>query len=260
MGQDTRVEKLAPSSFGGLIDKISKEIAKESRGEKPPLEIVPGGKLIQWKWNSETRKHVSRDVTKTAARYLFDYCEVRRGVVLRDLFLLINTNLKVFDSVLANWCLEFTREILAVRRAPKNRKLAYLELYKYLGVEEKKVWGTDRPDFHAVGFPLRKSQRRYKAGERINYSLSATSLEEIVFLPLRLNRLMRIVNHDVGVPEFHQTLAELPNAQYTLGDILHGVLWELSYHGGPKQRIQFAEELFGIAERAGVKKSRRREK
>jgi hypothetical protein len=30
---------------------------------------------------------------------------------------------------------------------------------------------------------------------------------------------------------------------YTLGDILYGIIWELSFHGGPKQRDEKSEEL-----------------
>lgn len=41
----------------------------------------------------------------------------------------------------------------------------------------------------------------------------------------------------------HSPVAIFDRSIYTLGDIFYGIIWELSFHGGPKDRIEKSAEL-----------------
>ena len=62
------------------------------------VEIKKGGKLIQ----TEVECSQEQDVTDSAVRFLFDCCTLEDGVTLRDIFLLLDSELDLFDLVLGN--------------------------------------------------------------------------------------------------------------------------------------------------------------
>ena len=46
-----------------------------------------------------------------------------------------------------------------------------------------------------------------------------------------------------------EKLATLRNVNYTLGQVLYAILWELSWHGGPEDRDKLNKELKGMVDR-----------
>ena len=58
------------------------------------VEIKQGGRLIQTEVECSSQE---QDVTDSAVRFLFDYCTLEDGVTLRDIFLLLNSELELFD-------------------------------------------------------------------------------------------------------------------------------------------------------------------
>jgi hypothetical protein len=229
------------------------------------LEIRKGGKLIQTKWVydrvAKKGEYKEIDRTDTALRHLFDACELAEDVTLEDIFLLLNTELPIFDSIIGNWCKDIVREGLAGPRKPyvhDEEGIEYLELYytpeitKNYGDERGDVMhGLKRPDFHGIGFVRTKDEVdewgtvRHKKGERTNWSICMTPTNEMMNIPVKLNNKVEIYEDDykADVKYPAKKVFEFDNPEYTLLDILHGIIWELSFHGGPQTRDQFSKEL-----------------
>lgn len=157
------------------------------------------------------------DVTNAAPTLLFEPCQLADKVTLRDVFLLLQNHLDVFDKLLGNWCKTYTEEALAKKDAV-DPAFDYLELYHTLEVDEDELLGMDRPDFHAV-----------KGDEA--YSLSFLPLYEYADCPLVLGKTQM----DDG-----KTFYDSP---FTLGKILYGILWEISFYGPPANRDEKASQL-----------------
>lgn len=107
------------------------------------LKIVKGGKLIETKWVYDKVKdegsYVKKDVTDQAIRLLFDKCELDKGITLRDVLLLLNTELEIFNAVFGNWCKEFVTEGLNGAKSDDNhaKGIDYLELYWHFDVNQE---------------------------------------------------------------------------------------------------------------------------
>jgi hypothetical protein len=207
------------------------------------LTIKKGGKLARTGWKGDT--WVTEDVTDRAISLLFEQCDLEEGVTLRDLFLLLNTELEIFDCVLGNWCKEIVQEGLA---APSTRNLGFdkLELYWHIGTTTEdgktRLFGHHFPEFHGVG-KADENDRYYPVGERISYSLSFLSSSDLVDLPLELCTESKLFDED----DWQKQPTPLGEAPFTLGQILYGVLWELSFYGAPEDRDARGEELRAAA-------------
>jgi len=231
-------------------------------GEK--LEIRKGGKLIQTKWVydrvAKKGEYVDFDRTDNALRHLWDNCVLSSDVTLRDIFLLINTEIDVFDAVIGNWCKEIVTEGLTQPAKPYDltkydpEQIEYLELkytpeYDEDGNGSDELMGIHRPDFGGVGVELQNDgdQEHYKKGERIPWGISFSKANDLINIPVKLSDRFDIYE---GILKWkvHQApgdrlLASFKNPPYTLGGILEGIIWEMSFHGGPEKRDDFSSEL-----------------
>lgn len=163
------------------------------------------------------------DVTDSAPTLLFEPCQLADKVTLRDVFLLLQNHIEVFDKLLGNWCKSYTEEALSKKDAV-DHAFDYLEIYHTLEVEDDELLGMDRPDFHAVS-------------KDDVYSVSFLPLYEYVDCPLVLGKTQM----DDG-----KTFYESP---FTLGKILYGILWEISFYGPPANRDEKGKELKESASR-----------
>lgn len=189
------------------------------------IQIEKSGKLSAISYETRTQ-----DATDKAPNLLFEPCTIGEEVTLRDIFLLIARHLDVFEKLLGNWCREYTLEALSDQDFVENDEepLEYLELYHQIEVDEDTLYGMDRPDFHAIG--------KDATGEIIAYTLSFLPVYKIAHLPVKLGP----VRLEDGTT--HKTT-------YTLGKILHGILWELSFYGPPENRDAKGEELREIVKK-----------
>lgn len=225
------------------------------------LEIRKGGKLIETKWvydrAAKKGEYQEFDRTDSAIRRLFEPCELAEDVTLKDIFELLNTEIDLFDAVIGNWCKEIVTEGLTQPGKPYDlskydpEQIEYLELrytpeYElYDGVDS--CHGFHRPDFGGVGVELQNDgdQEHYKKGERIPWGISFTPANELINIPVKLNDTFAIYEGILRSAEgqMPKMLAEFKNPTYTLGGILEGVIWEMSFHGGPAKRDAFGAEL-----------------
>ncbi len=228
------------------------------------IEIRKGGRLIETKWvyDKEAKKgaYEEFDITDKAIRHLFEPCQLADDVTLRDIFELMNTELQVFDAVLGNWCEEIVTEGLTQPAKPYDlskydpEQIEYLELrytpeYDLDGDDKNAFYGFHRPDFGGTGVVLQNDgdQEHYKKGERIPWGVSFSKANDLINIPVKLSDKFvvyeGIMKWDKSKGPGDRKLAEFENPSYTLGGILEGIVWEMSFHGGPEKRNEFHKEL-----------------
>jgi len=225
------------------------------------LQIRKGGKLIKTKWVYDKTKdegsYVEKDITDKAISHLFDGCDLEEGVTLRDIFLIMNKELKLFDAVIRNWCEEIVTEGLTKPAKVVGQydpdEIEYLELSKNIHYDgtEKQCNGGLFPDFGGVGYELKEDKLHswgeveWPKGSRIPWGISFSSANDLIDLPVKLDKKLRVFNDDHTAPpkDYCQELASYEGVNYTLGDILYGIIWEMSFHGGPIEREKAGGEL-----------------
>jgi hypothetical protein len=206
------------------------------------LVIKKGGLLV--KITSSEEDDEERDVTPLAITHLFTECSIEEGATLRDIFLLLKSNLTLFDAILGNWCKEIVCEGLQSSQSleSKESKIEYLELYWTLDQGDDYFSGHHFPRFHGVGFLLQEDlvgshgEIYGEKGTRINYGLT-TPLSEMIDLPVKLQ-------HAATIYENYRVGRDVVGINYTLGHILQGIVWELSFFGDPSSREQNLAEIF----------------
>jgi hypothetical protein len=200
-------------------------------------------------------------VTEQASRHLFSTVALAPDVTLRDILLLLDIDPLLQEVFARDWAKELLAEMMGgnVSSAPSIEYdpdgIEYLELYQ--------VWSQDsfsgklkpihRLDFHGVGFVLREDVVRdgyvdYRAGERIKWSLSFTSPLKMLHLPVRLNPEVILREGNMDSVNYGKEIGRMRNPSVTLGQVIHGVLWELSFHGSPASRDEESTQLKSLAD------------
>lgn len=237
------------------------------------LEIRKGGKLIETKFvydEDEKGEYKEIDQTHQAIRFLFETCELSPEITLKDIFLLLNTELELFDVVIGNWCKDIVTEGLTKPEksyVEDDEAIEYIELsytpeyYKNYS-NKNNLSGLTRLDLNGVGFARKKVKYfdwnnedgtpaiEYNIGERTPWSLSFTSTNELINIPVKLSNSFVIVEDDykkttkiTAAEELYPKLLVADNPDYSLGNILYSIIWELSFYGGPDSRDKKGEEL-----------------
>lgn len=244
------------------------------------LTIEKGGRLIKSRWDRTIRGYVDEDVTDSAAFHLFENTRLDKGVTLKDILLLMRANLDAFDIIIGNWIKEVVNEGLnGIPKLPdRGEEIDYLELYfiitRVREYEEYKdgpkepepgsIWeqmGHKRtgeftgpmrlrvpawPDFHGVGKPLEKDaepHEGFKKGDRINWGVSLSPVCDLAHLPVILNQQICICDDSVNNDWNKDNTQIFEGCDYTLGQILYGITWELSWHGAPGSRDEVMGQL-----------------
>ena len=215
------------------------------------LVIKKGGVL----WNADKEKNV----TDSAPSCLFDHCILDDDVTLRDIFLLLEKHEDVFEMIIGNWMKEIIHE--GLYKEPKEneeQEIEYLELYWCLEnwdlKDLKEFNGLSFPSFHGVGFEQKEDKYiddvkedgmlECKAGDRINWAIEFNPANEMIDLPVKLSEKVTLTeNLEKEVDGRNWTSKEFLNPHYTLGHILHGIIWELSFCGSPEDRDEKKEDL-----------------
>jgi hypothetical protein len=222
--------------------------------DRERMFIAKGGRLMDTKWvydeEKEEGEYVTKDITDRALTKLFEPCELAEDVTLRDVFLLIKRDLKMYTVIINNWVEEFVEEAFTKPDGDfysDDDDVEYLELYWFLedyndDPEDKYLVGNIRPDFYGIGTCADWGD------EPCPFSLMFTPVNEIIDLPLRLAPSL-VIYEWLGDKK-----GEYKNPQFSLGQILEAIIWELSFCGPPQTRDDTSKEVLGemreaIAER-----------
>lgn len=231
------------------------------------LTLKPGAELTGT-FEGEDGKPVSRDVSTRAIEFLFEPVTLAAGVTLADIFALLANN----PLLVQVYRRDFVAELLAhALKGPLKTDnpfdpegIEYLELYQIVELDTatKLISGNERLGFHGMGFEQRDDVDMggyiQPKGSRIQWGISLTDVRELLHLPVRVNREVTICEGDLDAKRWGEKLDSVHLESVTLGQVLHGILWELSFHGGPSEQTDVRDDL--VERKAEVDEALEREK
>jgi hypothetical protein len=191
------------------------------------------------KWNpAKKREDVFKP--KHPVSHINNICEIEEGVTLRDIMNLVandkmlTTFVSLYSSV--NHIEEFHEE-LNVKYNKKEKECDYLEVHRVgdLFENELNCW----TDISGVNT---KETCKYCNDEawpdhKHYISYSYTPLYKYAMLPVKLDKRFT-------VRDFKKDKILLNVTQdFALIDILHAIYFDISFHGGPKDRDKFCKSL-----------------
>ena len=220
----------------GFIFKITKMAT---------LLLKKDGSLIRAKefYNKEKESWDASEseVSEHAWHYLNDVIKFENGITLKDFFNLINKNIDIFVGIFGNWIDDYTDVIL--NGLPESRKeddqpIDYLHVRWRLDIDdkEKELCIPAFPDFGGVGVATHDDEY-YKKGEIIYWAIGYSPMQNYADLPLKLEEIV-----DVWYPE-QKELKKYKSYDYTLYQVIQGIIWEISFHGAPNDTYKVMQEL-----------------
>lgn len=222
--------------------------------------ILKSGPTLLWRWQeydsvTDEERYIDLDVTTVAHEYLFESATLDQDVLLADIFKLLDAA-PVLTTILRR---DFSSELLdEVRKgvapgfeyAYSPEGIEFLELYQcwHLNTATREYEPVHRLDFHGIGYELREDLDHgngciYSAGIRINWGVSMTPVRELLALPIRFNPVVSICENDLSAKKYAHELEKVQLTGINLGQILHGILWELSWYGAPEKQAQMRARL-----------------
>jgi hypothetical protein len=244
-------------------------ISPPGDGTKPEeslkeLTVKNGGKLeyVRWAEDDETEEgaYVPFDVTDSAAAYVMEPVRFDGEIYVRDIFSLLDRNpvlVQVFRRVYAVEYLQETKKggAIAYTGEYDPEGIEYLELFYNWEKDREtdEITGIHQLSLRGVGYELRDNVERegdiqYEKGTRIQWGVEYSPVGQIFNLPLRFNSEVFVV--DSRSPS--ATLHNFRIARPTLSQVIHAVLWELSWAGGPKETDEFVEMIRDAADDANM--------
>ena|SRR5579862_3738450 len=202
------------------------------------LLLQKNGILLKKYYDETLGKFNTQDITDISFRHLYDECTLENGVTLRDVFLLLQKNIEVYHAILGNWCDEIVNEGLSGGHDDLSDKanLDYLELCWNLteDTDTNNIMGYHFPEFHGIG-----KDNDGEGDHQIPYAVDFTPTYKLIDLGLILNTRITIR------PEFYNLQSPIYHfvGTFTLGQILYGIIWELSFCGSPTNRDIFKNEV-----------------
>jgi len=208
-------------------------------------------------------RHSSLDVSTLAIAHLFESVQLSDSLILRDVFLLLRKNpelLVVFGRFGAFELLEEAfasdPDIYDDQYDPEG--IEYLELSRHCSFDSnaKTYSEMNRLELSGIGFVQRDcwvSESEVCAkGDRRSWDVSFMTPTQLLLYPLRFSPFTDIWS--TPTPTSHadeERLKILDRVSYgrpTLGQVLHGVLWSLSFNGVGNTRSSREQELNDIGE------------
>lgn len=195
------------------------------------LEIKPGGKILMWNWDPSVKAYSAKDVTGSESYYFMESCILADGVTLRDLFLILDKDLPFYERIIGNWVEDIVKEGLT-EEPIKDSQIDMLEIYADIEIDEdNKISAFSFPGFHG-----------YNTEEDMAYALAFSGANDLIDLPVKLRDKVIFFNNKNEITEYG-------GATFTLYQILFGIIWELSFHGGPSTRKAKFKEMQEMTKR-----------
>jgi hypothetical protein len=188
----------------------------------------------------------THDVTKRAHEFLSESMETDGDVTLGDYLALLGTS-PILQAVYRR---DFAESIFEeAQKGPLVQKdedhIEYLELYChwYFDSSTKTYSDLNRLSLHGIGAVLTEDQEGYKAGQRIAWGITGCPVRELLPVPVRVSLEVPVLESD---PDAHATGKEIQRVHIdavTFGQVLHGLLWELSFYGSPSEAKATWDEI-----------------
>jgi len=206
------------------------------------LILKPSGLLEYKKWNTDTLQYDVEELSDIASSFLNEYITLD-NIVLKDLFLLIEKNIDIFEIIFRQWIREYTAAVLY--GTPELKKdgendVDYLELYWNISIDDEGIHVPGWPEFHGIGI-AKFDDAHYKAGDIIKWGIGLSPMQNYANTPLVLK-----ATANVNITDKHyKTISnnDYPTESYTLYQIIQGVMYEMSFHGSPSDSLDLLEDL-----------------
>ena len=212
--------------------------------ENNTLIIKPKGQLLKVEWDYKKQKFIEvEDITNKIGFYLNEITTVDTNITFKDILLLIKNNLSLCKIIIHNYIDEFLDEGFNKRNKKYNihkynsENIEYLELYKYISEDEPQL--INYCHFHGIGVELQEAFEYHQKGQRINWSISMSKINNIINIPFKLNNNLKIYNTKWDVITEFKSKTSI----FTLYDILYWTIWELSFYGNPTERNRKLKNL-----------------
>lgn len=223
------------------------------------LKLITGPKLIQTRWvyddEAEVGAYEDFDVTADAHAYLFQPVVLDDSVTLNDIFALVAGNPILRAIERRNFIEEMLEEVSkgvnpSYKPGYDPEGIEYLELYQVWNFNSAtstyNIWSN--LGFHGIGFELKEDLNNqggftYPAGERIHWGISCSNIRDLLALPVRYKAAIPVCEDNIDSKKFGDLLTTVNVPDICLGQVIHGVMWELSFHGGPKETAEVISSL-----------------
>jgi len=212
------------------------------------LMLTPGAKLLR---GIATEPYYV-DVSDSAHQFLFAVVEIQEDVTLADIMGLFEACpllLDIFHRDFATDLLDEARKgfLPDNPERPETEAMEYLEVYQdwHLDTSTQTYSPVQHLEFHGVGPRLTEDAPDYyrKAGERIQWGISGANLRSMLKLPVKVNLEISIREADRAAHAYGDEIGRTRLEGVSLGQILHAIVWELSFDGTPAQAKKAWEGL-----------------
>lgn len=213
--------------------------------------LKKNGKLFITQCHSDIE--CPKDVTDAAPSFLYEAVVLEEGVLLHDLFKLLEPDLELYDMLFRNWLAEYVKEGLKVDRDetykdPQNQ-IKGIAIQNQVEISEYSTKKEFTYSFNVYGVGVDPDTPRW--------GLSLTDVKELVNLPLFLIPDVAIYTTKWSNDKRPREIISMENeiykradfySPYLLSEVIHHIFWELSFHGGIEGKKEMAESLSISAE------------
>lgn len=195
------------------------------------LVIKSGGVLVR-KFYENKECHFE-DVSDVSFIYLQNWVDkIEDDVVLRDLFLMMSKS-KDFYALLFDKCFFDQYLEVALNAPPSESSFQYVELTKEASLLNGELSFSGLPIFSGCGLN--------DDGEITTFALDFNELGDYIDVPFRVDERLK----------FHGEQKYFGDVEYSLYDILVGIMWEISFTGGPGSQTALRDSI--CAQVQGIK-------
>jgi hypothetical protein len=196
--------------------------------------------LVAFDWDGEKREYVVEDMDERGNIVnLRSRCEIEPGTTLGDIFKAVEADVLLKDVIrFYSWCAPIDEFHEAAKLPPAEKEGVtivelVLEGYAEVHTNRKPKEGESKMSYEKAYLHFGGTG---DDGER--YSVSCTPMRELADVPVRL----------VNTVDFRKDYVEKPFGEpmetcYSLLEVLDGIYFDISFHGGPKENEEFIEML-----------------
>lgn len=199
-----------------------------------------------------------QDVTRCAHEYLFEAVALDSETTVSDLLTLVKNSpilMAVFRQNLAEELLAEAElgPIGSIHTEPA-KELDYIEIGHqwYVNSKEHAYSGMQCLEVRGVSTTLTEDYchagQKHLAGSRIQSSIALTPLRELLCLPVRLAEYAVLIDGDRNSDNYAKKIGQATHEGFTLAQVLHSLLYELSFYGTPSQQEALYADLQANAE------------
>ena len=236
---------------------------------EPGIVLKPGGVLERTRWvcsddEDDEGHYEAEDISGVASMYLFEVVRLDHDIRLRDIFLVLERDpvlQHIFYRLRAKEKLEeaFAGEAPPYTGEYDPEGIEYLELcnlWSFNSGASQYDEPMDRLHFRGAGFVQKEDTTlngcmSYSAETRILWGISMRSPRSLLDCPLKISDAVEVWENDPDKPT--QKIDDVSYVCHTFGQIINGILWELSFFGKSEMREAFAGKIGAETEK--IKKS-----